>query len=557
MSHLKNRIIYIYSAVALMGLAIGLSSEGIFAQKKKDYWADTKLPFTYFTSKHSVDICYESETKFQGCVFAVQAALDETKPRQELWTVELYSALQEKPKSTFEMGGLVFAEARSMEGKKVGEILKIVKAERAQLFSSLSTLYNTTKRDRLDFAALYTSIKTNIIDKGTAEPRITAEMTNLSKAVVEGPYSEILPTEWLKDMSNGGAVFVGIGIEFKPVDKLMVITRPIKGGPAEIAGLKAKDVLVAVDGVPLLGKSSDEIVGMITGELGTNVKIKVRRGLEEMEFTIARGRIKTQTLVAESIDGNAGSYKWIQLRDFMDEEICNKLRAELKAANEDDKKGIILDLRQNPGGLLNMATCVVGLFVPPQANILEQRFLDPRKSTAVEGCDSPEELSKPIITLIDAGSASASEIVAGALQDLNRSLVMGVRSFGKGTVQTVILESIIYKLHSKKTLATYHLPSGRTPQIVGILPSIEIYPVVDPKEEDKYAYRQEDEYLKVVPAMNKPWEETRPVYVSAIKGCMLANGRAKTDFDPKSDELKFADYQLLSAVDALDCTLNK
>jgi len=558
MSHLgfSLRRCSIVSAIFL--LVAGVLPAAAFAQKAKDYWAGTKLPFTYFTSKHTNIQCYQNAIRFEGCVFAVQAALNESQSKQELWTVETYNRLEVKPTITYEAGGLVFAEARKQEGKKIWEVLKQYKAERAELFESLHTLYNTTKYDQLNFGQLYAHIKANIIDKNpAAEPRITGEMVNLDMAVTEGPYSALMPMELLQDRSAGGATFVGVGIELKLLDKLLIVVRPIKGGPAQLGGIKAKDIILEVDGISMANKSTDDAVNMITGELNTPVKIKIRRGTEEKEFTLIRAKLKGETLVAEVVDGNAGSYRWLQLRDFMDADICKKLRTELKVAKEENNRAIILDLRGNPGGRLDMAACVAGLFVPPQANMVESRFLDPNTAPEKLPSKDPEELTKPVITLIDAGSASASEIVAGALQDLNRSVVLGVRSFGKGTVQSMNLFSLMYKLYKKETIATYHLPSGRTPQLVGILPSIEVYPVINPQEEDKFAYRQEDEYLKVVPAKNAPWEETRPHYIASIKNCMNANGRAKNQFDPQSNDRIMGDYQLLSAIDAIDCIFQK
>ncbi len=517
-----------------------------------EYWATTNLDFEFFAADHNAKTCVERVEKFQGCLYALTAALDEQKPKASILTRSLYEQANPKPKVIADFNSILVIELPAVDkNEKVIELIKKERANRKALLESLAELYRDPNRS-VDFDKIFNWVNETIVSKSPAKARISAEMVNLDLTIVEGPYSAFIPSEKLKDEYAGGAALVGIGVEIKEVDQYVVIIRPIKGGPAHRAGLQPKDLIVAVNGIDMKGKPIDDVVSNIRGEAGSKLKLRIRRGADqELEFELERASVKPENVVLDFKHGQFGDYAHLQIRDFMEQSICESVRTEVLKAKDQNPRGMILDLRNNPGGLMDAAVCISGIFVPGGKKILSVRHFNGRRDVYLS--QNPEDKETPMIVLMNAFSASASEIVGGVLQDLDRALVMGVRTYGKGTFQTVRAYSFQKKLHRKSTGGTYHLPSDRTPQAIGISPSIEVYNNPNPSEEDMFFIRQEDEYLNKVPAQDKPWAETRPEFVRSIQACMLERGRAKEIYESTAKTAAPEDYQLLSAVDALDC----
>jgi carboxyl-terminal processing protease len=279
------------------------------------------------------------------------------------------------------------------------------------------------------------------------------------------PYTEFFTAKDAHQFDNQlNNTFRVIGAELgkDSADNLIVVA-PIKGYPADKAGLKARDAIVTVNGTTTQGMSIDKAVSLIRGKKGTTVKLRIIRGSEQLNFTITRQDIKLPSVTSKILEGNIG---YIQISTFGDDtaDLVDKAAAKFQGAHV---KGIVLDLRGNPGGLLPAAVSVSSQWLPENTLILQEK----RGPTVVDQYTSQGEhrlVGIPTVVLLNAGSASASEITAGALHDNKAAYIIGEKSFGKGVVQQLINFDDGSEL--KVTVASWYRPNGKNINKKGISP---------------------------------------------------------------------------------------
>jgi carboxyl-terminal processing protease len=285
----------------------------------------------------------------------------------------------------------------------------------------------------------------------------------------DDPYTEYLTQEQTEEFNQDlNGTFSGIGAELSKQDEAIIVVSPIAGFPAEKAGLKPKDIIAEIDGKSTYGLSVSEAVTKIRGEVGTKVRLKIIRNKEkELPFTITRETITIPSVTSKVLEKNIG---YIQVSRFAEDttELVQKSAQEFK-----DKKinKVILDLRGNPGGLLESAVGVSDIWLKEGVTILQEKRGDEIIKT-YKAEEPPIFNDVKTIVLIDEGSASASEIVAGALKDNNMATLIGVKSFGKGSVQSV--ENLPDGSSLKVTIARWYTPSGKNIDKQGIEPDIKI-----------------------------------------------------------------------------------
>jgi len=293
------------------------------------------------------------------------------------------------------------------------------------------------------------------------------------------PHSSLLPPDAFEDLQiDTKGKFTGIGIHITMQDGFVTVISPIEDTPAYKAGIQARDRIIKVDGKP--ARDLREAVNMMRGPKGTTVKVTIlREGLKKpLEFELVRDIIPVKSV--KSITLKPG-YGYIRLSNFTGTTTTELERAltKLESTNE-PLKGLILDLRNNGGGLLNQSIQVSDLFLD-DGKILSIKGRNDKNTKEFNASPSSVKRSYPMVVLINGGSASASEIVAGALQDQKRALILGTTSFGKGSVQTV--ETLRDGSGLKLTIARYFTPNGRSIQAKGIEPDIYLkYRIIDPKE---------------------------------------------------------------------------
>ena len=333
-------------------------------------------------------------------------------------------------------------------------------------------------------AAVFDMVKTDYVEPVDEKKLISDAISGMVSGL--DPHSQYFDKKSFKEFREGTTgSFVGVGIEITQEDGLVKVVSPIEGSPAFKAGLKPNDLITKVDDVAVKGLSLNDAVKRMRGEPKTTVVLTVFRKDENRTFTVSivRDQIHTQSVRGKVMEPG---YAWIRLSQFQErtvEDFAHKLEEIYK--QEPQLKGLVLDLRNDPGGLLDAAVAVSAAFLPADATVVSTNGQLPESKAIFKaspefyerglGADPlknlPSALKKvPLVVLVNEGSASASEIVAGALQDQHRATIMGSQTFGKGSVQTV--RPLGPDTGLKITTARYYTPSGRSIQAKGIVPDI-------------------------------------------------------------------------------------
>jgi carboxyl-terminal processing protease len=386
-----------------------------------------------------------------------------------------------------------------------------------------------TYRELNLFGDVFEKIRTDYVEKPDEAKLIEAAINGMLSSL--DPHSSYMDAKAYRDMQvQTKGEFGGLGIEVTEEDGAIKVVTPIDDTPASKAGIMSGDIIVGIDGDSTQGLTLDQAVDKMRGAINSAVTLKIQRGAskETKDIKIVRDIIKVQSVRSHVEDGDIG---YIRITQFT-EQTADGLKAAMDKFHTDipaDKfKGYILDLRNNPGGLLDQSIEVVNAFID-KGEIVSTRGRNPddaQRFNARPGADLSG--GKPVVVLINGGSASASEIVSGALQDHKRATLIGTRSFGKGSVQTIMPlgENGALRL----TTARYYTPSGRSIQAKGIEPDIQV--------------------LENIPADLKGKEDSKGE--ASLKG-HLKNGddektgsQAYVPTDPKLDT------QLTAAVDLLN-----
>ena len=313
------------------------------------------------------------------------------------------------------------------------------------------------------FERVRASYVKDITDKKLIESAINGMLNSLD------PHSNYLNKESFKNMQiQTRGKFGGLGIEVTMENGFVKVISPIDGTPAFKSGVQAGDLITHLDGKPVQGLSLSEAVKLMRGEIGTEIKLTIRRvSTQPFDVTITRAVIPIRT-VRSRIEGDIG---YVRISSFSQPTESGLKKAMIKINRElkDRMKGLIIDLRNNPGGLLDQAVAVSDAFLE-KGEIVSTRTREKRDHQRFNARKGDLAHGKPIIILLNGGSASASEIVAGALQDQKRAIILGTKSFGKGSVQTII--PLGNNGAMRLTTALYFTPSGRSIQKIGIEPDI-------------------------------------------------------------------------------------
>jgi len=350
------------------------------------------------------------------------------------------------------------------------------------------------------------------------------------------PHSDYLTPEAygdLQDQTRGE--YGGLGLEIQSEDGAVKVISPIDGTPAAKAGIKPGDYILAVDGQNILGMSVSDAVKQMRGKPGEGVTLTIgREKSDPFDVKLVREIIQPKSVTARM----EGDFGYVRLSGF-NEKATDETEAAIKdlQAKDPNMKGLILDLRNNPGGLLDQAVGVAGLFLN-NGEVVSQRGRDPQDIERYDAKGHDILNGLPLVVLINSGTASASEIVSGALQDRHRAPIVGVTSFGKGSVQTVIplrggLDGAV-----KLTTARYYTPSGRSIQKTGIEPDLE---VAETREEAQQI-------------ANEAFEFTEASFRNALtadEGKVRRGAHQPAEAPPTDFDEKKGDFQLVRGLDVL------
>lgn len=404
----------------------------------------------------------------------------------------------------------------------------------ASIYEQLELFGNVFERVRSDYVEAPG-------DKELIEAAINGMLTSLD------PHSSFLSANDYEDMqTQTRGSFGGLGIEVSQEDGLVKVVSPIDDTPAAEAGVESGDFITHVDGESLMGLTLDEAVEMMRGPVGSEITITILREgeTEPFDISITRDTIKL-TVVKTRIEGHAVV---LRISTFNDE-TYDTLKVELEKAVEeaggiDQVTGFVLDLRNNPGGLLNQAISVSDAFLDA-GEIVSTRGRKSEESERWNAEDGDLAQDKPMVVLINGGSASASEIVTGALKDHRRAIVVGEKSFGKGSVQTVM--PVTSDSAIRLTTALYYTPSGRSIQSLGIQPDIIVAQPPRPADEGE----DEDE-----PRTQSSFSRSEADLRGALNNDSISEEERKQIEEEAAEveataKLREEDYQLAYAVDVL------
>ena len=344
---------------------------------------------------------------------------------------------------------------------------------------------NTSVYEQLDlFGDIFERIRAQYVEEVDTAKLIEAAINGMLTSL--DPHSSYLSPDDANDMRvQTRGEFGGLGIEVTQQDGWVKVVSPMDGTPADAAGIQSGDLITAVDGESLMGLTLDEAVDLMRGPVGSEIVITVvREGVSEpFDVSIIRDTIKL-TAVRVRQEGDSIVLRITTFNDQTMANLSDGLAKQIEEAGGIDKvNGIIVDLRNNPGGLLNQAVFVADAFLE-QGEIVSTRGRNPQDGERFNATAGDLTSGLPIVVLINGGSASASEIVAGALQDHRRAIVIGTKSFGKGSVQTVM--PLRGDGAMRLTTARYYTPSGRSIQALGIQPDIIVQqPVAHPGDESE------------------------------------------------------------------------
>jgi carboxyl-terminal processing protease len=345
------------------------------------------------------------------------------------------------------------------------------------------------EESRLSALAKYTKVLGTVEKYYVDDLKVNEIITKSIEGLLENldAHSSYLDAKHFKEMQiQTEGEFGGLGITIGMRNGALTIIAPMEGTPADKAGVKAGDIILKINKESTLNMTIDEAVGLMRGKPQTSLTLTIVREGENkpLEIPITRDIIKIDSVYTKIIENE--NILYVRVTNF-DKNVVRKVK---EALSKNLKvSGIILDLRNNPGGLLNQAVGLTDLFVS-QGVIVSQKGRDETQNSEYKATMEGTIEDIPLTVLVNGGSASASEIVSGALQDHKRAVVIGEKTFGKGSVQIIlpIDESEALRL----TIARYYLPSGRTIQAVGVTPDIVVYPGKVPQKEDEFSIKEQE-----------------------------------------------------------------
>ena len=421
----------------------------------------------------------------------------------------------------------------------------------AYLFGSFAQAQETkesTAKEKLEAYIKFTQILNVIEQQYVDDVNTTTLIDKALKGLMTNldAHSTYMDKKSYKDLTvQTKGEFGGLGISVGMKEGALTVIAPLEGTPAMKAGVKAGDIILKIDDKATIGMNIDEAVKLMRGKPGTDIVLTIVRKKEPkpLKIKITRDIIKIDSVYPKKIEG-MDDVLYLHIASF-DQKVVESVKKAI--ADHNNTKGIIFDLRNNPGGLLDQATGLVDMFVEDGV-IVSQKGKNKYENVEYKAHKEGTDTKTPLVVLVNGGSASASEIVSGALQDFNRSVTVGEKTFGKGSVQIVLPVGKDEAL--KLTVARYYLPSGRTIQNKGVTPDIIVHPGKIDYTDDPILLKERDlkkhlevELAKVDGNTTKTAKDNSTVKAD--------DNASKADKKLISEKMLYNDAQLKSAVDII------
>lgn len=499
--------------ILAMGAYLGINSKARKLSKIKtneQYWADTGIKPQALEELLQGNSCRSSERYFLACANSV------------LSVAQKY-------------GFDVAFDGTLMPLSKVAENQALTEKELLAPWKAF--LYSHTEVPAFPFLQLWRELSTKHLEAHQLSYAVGLGMNGFL-SVFKDPHTYLLPADFYNEVvAKTNHKSLSVGIVVGRDDKNYFVKKVLDSSASSLAGVKKGDLIITIQGQKASDLTTYELGDLLRGEEGSTLELTVLRKKKLQNISILRTEKTIPTVSSQVIEG-IRAVGVVTINKFSPD-TCMQTKATLRILNAQGIRGLLLDLRDNPGGQMEEAACVAGLFVGPGKMIFEAKVLDTTMDDETVYSQEDQVYAGPMAILINSGSASASEIVAGALQYYKRAVLVGERTFGKGSFQEGELWSKNDKVALFETKGFYYLPSGQTPQMAGLEPDVK----VDFK--DRFALREEDQFLNPLrapqPALLSPVKNSGHESLDLVSCISLDN-----DFLPSEDpEMKEA-HRVLS-----------
>jgi len=466
-------------------------------------------------------------------------------------------------------GAAAVVEDQRLRVRSEGNALAVVRALARRLADWREALPDP-RAQAIDFSALANWVKREVVESERQEEYAAAAISGY--LVVADAHANLLPARELpgtggarptqspereQGLAVEGPVYTGIGAAVQPVVDAALVTSILRGAPAAHAGLRVDDFILEIDGASTAGLSAEALVSRLRGTRGSRVGLQVKRQGRVLDLSVTRDAVSVANVVSQALNDRGWQLAYLKIVSFLPPDTCRDFTRELERQLKPTLNGILLDLRDNAGGLIDQAVCIADLFLGEDQVVLEVRDLqDPAKTDSVR-TRRPARARMPMVTLVNARTGSASEVLAGALQDHSRSLVVGELTFGKGTVQTVRPWRGSRSVLELYTASRYYRPSGVGVQLKGIEPDIEALDQPGPPAVDRVVLREGDLFPTALPQESEVWRHPNPGLVQRLRRCTQGQGLAQHRLAREQKEGRVGDYPLAVGQDALVCRLTE
>lgn len=530
-------------------------------EDREQGWAKTTIGLELI-HKFTRDItpCDKSAENYLSCLYLVAGVAEQYEPTLTMipkGIESIYPGIQVRVDR--DLGELQFGEVKDW-GQKVStmESARRYRAMIDKIREVAGRMYESGFRP--EFENIVEAMLSSVPQKVSRQRAIATAINKMIR--VKDAHGHLDALDYYEDRSkDADRQFPGVGVSISTADEGAVVDDVFEGSPADSAHLQVNDVVVAANGVSLKGLSLEKVVENIRGPEGVEVLLEVQRGSKDNHLFLAlkRERVKMENVKFRLLEDLGSTWAYLKLGTFKDEKACETIKTHLQSLKNTPAKGVILDLRGNPGGEVDQAVCIAGLFFGQKLVVTQK----PVRPSVIQMeyeyiSDEKQVTDLPLVVLVNHGSASASELLAGAIRDHKRGWLMGTRTFGKGTVQS----GRPWRYDAKPaeilrfvTTHRFYQPSGLTNQIVGIAPDFEVYPRTGLTEEQMFVMREAELVPTALPPEGPQWVQPRPREVAAMNFCM-SQGLAERTFAAREKETIIRhrpDLQLLKAQELLGC----
>lgn len=518
-----------------------------------NYWEELKLPIVFETDIITQEKCSQNEMNFYGCLMVIKELANLDNPGK----YDIYSTTQAQNsgKNIFLTEGfLSLVEVEKKETKTIKEGIEEIQTYKKNfltMFKEVYTEYRKTPSN--DLENIFNKLKLQRSKPLSKKDLGTLNNTFLRIAV--DPHSYYKPKKEIEEeMKKGFDSFIGIGAEISKDPKGIKIIRVFPSSGASRVGVKTDDIIISINSVPAENLNIENASKLLRGAENTTVKVVLLRNNQKIQKTITRKKVTQKVIDAKFINFESKNITYIKLANFMYTETCNEILNIIYQSELRNTNGYVLDLRNNGGGQVRIASCILSFFIGENKTV--SSFEDIKlKKIYPEETFFQQITTKPLVVLINDMSASASEILAGAVQDYQRGLIIGTTSYGKGSFQNC--DETYKNVPDLKLCATgglFFLPSGRTNQTVGIKPDVTVYLKKEPSESELYPLNEANMNLFPLKPRVQPGKVPSSWQRISVPSACINDTKLDTLFaKAKESNFYFRDYQLLKAAKGVLC----